>query len=141
MPGLPFIWYLLKVAVCLFVFIWLRATLPRIRYDRLMRFGWQTLLPLAVLNLLVTSAVVTLVPTTYQWAASLAFSLLVIAVASVIYAWRMRQARREQRSATKGGVTMPTSVRLVRWDEATVPQVEASQGPAGATSPSGVHMP
>ncbi len=127
-PGLPFIWYLLKVAVCLFVFIWLRATLPRIRYDRLMRFGWQTLLPLAVLNVLATSAVVTLVPTTYQWA-------------SVIYAWRMRQARREQRSATKGGVTMPTSVRLVRWDEATVPQVEASQGPAGATSPSGVHMP
>src|SRR6185437_16235755 len=54
--GIPFLWFAIKVAFFLFVFIWLRATLPRIRYDQLMRFGWQVLLPLAVLNLLVTSA-------------------------------------------------------------------------------------
>jgi NADH-quinone oxidoreductase subunit H len=58
-PALPgFVWLGIKVFVLLFLFIWLRATLPRLRYDRLMKFGWKVLLPLATLNLLVTAVVV-----------------------------------------------------------------------------------
>jgi len=53
----PF-WFLLKLLGCLFVFIWLRATLPRLRYDQLMRFGWKVLLPVATVNALVTAIVV-----------------------------------------------------------------------------------
>ena len=49
---------MIKVAALLFLFIWLRATLPRLRYDRLMKFGWKVPLPLATLNLVVTAAVV-----------------------------------------------------------------------------------
>lgn len=56
----PVVWFALKVAAVLFLFIWLRATLPRFRYDRLMSFGWKVLLPLAALNLLVTAAVAVL---------------------------------------------------------------------------------
>jgi NADH-quinone oxidoreductase subunit H len=51
---------MLKVSFFLFVLIWMRATLPRLRYDRLMAFGWKVLLPVAVLNLLVTATVVAL---------------------------------------------------------------------------------
>lgn len=55
-PGI--VWFLLKVGFFMFVYIWLRATFPRIRYDRLMAFGWKVLLPVATLNLVVTAAVV-----------------------------------------------------------------------------------
>lgn len=52
---LPLIWFLLKVSLFVFFFIWVRATLPRFRYDQLMAFGWKVLIPLATLNLIITS--------------------------------------------------------------------------------------
>ena len=54
--SLGWIWFLLKVAAILFFYVWMRWTLPRYRYDQLMAFGWKVLLPVAVLNLLVTAA-------------------------------------------------------------------------------------
>ena len=58
-PGLPGpIWFLIKLAIALFVFIWIRATLPRLRYDQLMKFGWKVLLPVATVNALVTAILV-----------------------------------------------------------------------------------
>ena len=50
-----------KIILLLFVMIWVRATLPRIRYDRLMAFGWKVLLPAALLNIFLTAVVVLLV--------------------------------------------------------------------------------
>jgi NADH-quinone oxidoreductase subunit H len=47
-----------KMMIFMTLFIWIRATLPRLRYDQLMSFGWKVLLPLATLNLLVTAIVV-----------------------------------------------------------------------------------
>ena len=55
-PGI--VWFIIKVALFMFFYMWLRATLPRFRYDRLMAFGWKVLLPLATLNLIVTAIVV-----------------------------------------------------------------------------------
>lgn len=55
-PGnIPFVWFFLKVAVFVFVFMWVRATMPRLRYDQLMSFGWKVLIPLATLNLIATA--------------------------------------------------------------------------------------
>lgn len=54
----PIVWFLLKMFVFIMIFILLRAGLPRPRYDQLMSFGWKILLPLALLNVLVTGALV-----------------------------------------------------------------------------------
>ena len=53
---LGWVWFLVKVFALLFFYVWMRWTLPRYRYDQLMAFGWKVLLPLAVVNLLVTAA-------------------------------------------------------------------------------------
>jgi NADH-quinone oxidoreductase subunit H len=61
-PGPGFldpIWVIVKIFVFLFLFMWVRATLPRVRYDQLMSLGWKVLLPLATLNVLVTAILVT----------------------------------------------------------------------------------
>ncbi len=54
----PIAWFFIKMMAVVFVFIWLRAVLPRLRFDQLMSFGWKYLLPLSLLNILITGAVV-----------------------------------------------------------------------------------
>jgi NADH-quinone oxidoreductase subunit H len=67
MPPLPFapftwvpgpLWFILKIVICLFVFIWVRATLPRYRYDQLMRLGWKVFLPVSLLWVVLTAGYV-----------------------------------------------------------------------------------
>jgi NADH-quinone oxidoreductase subunit H len=57
---LPVFWFGLRVLFFLFVYIWIRGTLPRFRYDQLMAFSWKVLLPLAIANIVITSLVVAL---------------------------------------------------------------------------------
>lgn len=55
-PGdIPVLWFLVKVAFFVFLFMWVRATLPRFRYDQLMTFGWKFLVPVATINLIITA--------------------------------------------------------------------------------------
>jgi len=59
-PVLPGpVWFLIKLSLFLFFYVWLRATFPRLRYDQLMGLGWKVLLPVALLNLAVTAVVLT----------------------------------------------------------------------------------
>lgn len=52
---IPVLWFVLKVAALVFFFMWVRATMPRFRYDQLMSFGWKVLVPIATINLIVTA--------------------------------------------------------------------------------------
>lgn len=56
----PLLWFLLKVVAVIFLFVWVRATIPRFRYDRLMSFGWKVLIPWGLVWILATGAIVVL---------------------------------------------------------------------------------
>ncbi len=57
----PIVWFIIKLALCIFFFIWLRSTFPRFRYDQLMNFGWKVLLPAALASIVITGIVMVLV--------------------------------------------------------------------------------
>ncbi len=93
LPTYSAIYFLLKIALFMFIFIWLRATLPRFRYDQLMRIGWIVLLPLALLNLAITSVGVVL-----GWSHGL-FLLVILSVVGLLYAFGKLNRRREADAA------------------------------------------
>jgi NADH-quinone oxidoreductase subunit H len=117
-PVLSIVIFLVKVAFFLFLFIWLRATLPRIRYDRLMRLGWQLLLPLAVLNAIITATVVAL---GWPWWVS-GLAGLVVIVAVLLYE-RGKNISVQQALPAIGEdgkakeVMLPSSVRLAKFEK------------------------
>ena len=116
-PGFSIIIFLIKVALFLFLFIWLRATLPRIRYDRLMRLGWQTLLPLAVLNVVITAATVALgLP---WWVSGILGLAVVVGLLYYIRRQSVVEGTRFTESIQNGqeNLTLPTSVRLAKFEK------------------------
>lgn len=64
----PFLWFLIKVLLVFFLFLWIRSTLPRLRVDQLMAFAWKCLLPIALINLFLIGAEVIWLPETMPWA-------------------------------------------------------------------------
>jgi NADH-quinone oxidoreductase subunit H len=135
-PGLPFLWYAIKVALFLFVFIWMRATLPRIRYDQLMRLGWQALLPLSVLNLVATAVVIAY---GLPWWVSGLFGLAVLLIAAAMLYARTRRAALPASTQADEAVplALPSSVRLVRLASAAngTPTDSTSVNPAETATP------
>jgi NADH-quinone oxidoreductase subunit H len=81
----PLLWFLVKLFVVLYVLIWIRATLPRFRYDRLMSFGWKVLIPVGLLWILVTAAAIEL-PNVYSDArAALIIAAGTVAVLTLVW--------------------------------------------------------
>jgi NADH-quinone oxidoreductase subunit H len=85
----PVLWFTMKVAMALFVFIWLRGTLPRLRYDQFMQFGWKILVPVSLLWIVVVAAVRTLQreydPEPARWAMWVGGALLVVLLISLLF--------------------------------------------------------
>ncbi len=127
-PVLSILIFLVKVAFFLFLFIWLRATLPRIRYDRLMRLGWQLLLPLAVLNIIITATCVAL--GWYWWVNGLIGLAIVIAMLILV----ARRTSEVQDVQPAQGTGLPSSVRLAKFEPVTAQaQLVAPQAGQDAT--------
>jgi NADH-quinone oxidoreductase subunit H len=124
-PVVSILIFLVKVAIFLFLFIWLRATLPRIRYDRLMRLGWQILLPLAVLNVVISATIVAFdLP---WWINGIIGLLIVIGLLFAIRRQSLVEATRFTEKAEKGPQVLPASVRLAKFERATEAPAEETK--------------
>jgi NADH-quinone oxidoreductase subunit H len=104
-PGIPgglegTIWFVLKVLLFLYVYVWLRATLPRLRYDQLMDLGWKVLIPIALGWFLLLSAI--RVGRDSDWD-TWAVILVTLVVLAVSYAVMMRAVRVSQRNREREG--------------------------------------
>jgi len=134
---LSIVFFLIKVAFFLFLFIWLRATLPRIRYDRLMRLGWQTLLPLAVINVVLAAICVAF---GLPWWINFVLNIVVIA-GIIVYERRAIVSASQPLTAQGKGkgneVVLPASVRLARFEPvapaATLPPAPPAPKPEVAS--------
>jgi NADH-quinone oxidoreductase subunit H len=98
----PLVWFLLKVVAVIFVFVWVRATIPRFRYDRLMSFGWKVLIPWGLVWVLATGAIVVLPDeigrdSLFRWVAIGAGATLLISLIAPLFASKRRSPDAEAR--------------------------------------------
>jgi NADH-quinone oxidoreductase subunit H len=98
----PLVWFLLKVVAVIFLFVWVRATIPRFRYDRLMSFGWKILIPWGLVWVLATGAIVVLPEeigrdALFRWVAIGAGATLLVSLIAPLFAPKRRAPDAEVR--------------------------------------------
>jgi NADH-quinone oxidoreductase subunit H len=107
----PLLWFIIKVALALFVFIWLRGTLPRLRYDQFMQFGWKVLVPLSLVWTLVVATVRTIqreyTPTTAAWLGGIGGGLVVVLLISLLIPEKRKPEVDASRPVHEGSFPLP----------------------------------
>jgi NADH-quinone oxidoreductase subunit H len=98
----PLVWFLLKLVAVIFLFVWVRATIPRFRYDRLMSFGWKILIPWGLVWVLATGAIVVLPEeigrdALFRWVAIGAGATLLVSLIAPLFAPKRRAPDAEAR--------------------------------------------
>jgi NADH-quinone oxidoreductase subunit H len=102
--GIGLLWFVLKMAMFLFVFMWIRATVPRLRYDRLMRFGWKVMLPAATVQLLAVAVFISQ-PQREELASWIVIGQWVLV--GLLIAWRIVNVRRARETRLTEVAAMP----------------------------------
>jgi NADH-quinone oxidoreductase subunit H len=99
----PLLWFVIKVGIVMFVFIWLRGTLPRFRYDQFMKFGWKVLIPVNLLWILIEAGLKMVSRTAlYIWGGSiLALVLIGLFIADAAQARNQRLADLDAQEAAE----------------------------------------
>ncbi|MEX2101458.1 MAG: NADH-quinone oxidoreductase subunit H, partial [Actinomycetota bacterium] len=100
-PLWPVLWFLAKVFALFYVMVWIRGTLPRVRYDRLMNFGWKVLIPLGLVWVMLTGAVVVL-PEEFDLRRGNILTIAAIAAAVIIVLSLVWPAREDRTSEEVG---------------------------------------
>ena len=95
----PLLWFLVKVLLIVYVYIWVRATLPRFRYDRLMAFGWKVLIPIGLVWVMVTGAIVVLPEEFGRDTVVTAFAIGAGVVIAIMLIWPLVAGRRPEEAS------------------------------------------
>jgi NADH-quinone oxidoreductase subunit H len=138
----PMVWFLLKVIAFIFFFIWLRGTLPRLRYDQFMKLGWKVLIPVSLVWIMVVASIRTLYnevtdTTTRYTYLGIGFAVLVVA----LMFWPERQARQEAAvelvPVEEGGFPVPPLDLVVPPTPRSLQQLAATPAPTQEEAPRG----
>jgi len=154
----PLLWFTVKVLICLFVFVWLRGTLPRLRYDQFMHFGWKVLVPAGLVWIMFIGAFSVLRNEGYDTGQILLYGVLplMVVIIAVTYLWPESTSPADEDSAeelppARGGrdtdgsgmfpvppmdLVVPPSPRLRTQRAVTVPaatETDDTDPPAGET--------
>ncbi len=128
----PVLWFLGKLIVFLFVFIWLRGSLPRIRYDQLMAFGWKVLIPGALAwTLLIATVRLVRIDGFHNRVVDLILGLIVAAVIAALYAWDVSSERRVERRAAEDAESLEKHGDAFPVPPLDLPHYHGLAAPAG----------
>ncbi len=95
----PVLWFLIKVFILLFCYIWLRGTLPRVRYDQLMAIGWKVLIPVSIIWILLVATVRAWRLDTHSTAPYVVFGFVIVLILGLLALWEIGAEQRAARFA------------------------------------------
>ena len=128
----PVLWFLVKLFIFLFCYIWLRGTLPRVRYDQLMAIGWKFLIPVSIVWILLVASVRAWRLDSHSTAPYVVFGLVIVLILALIPMWDSSAQQRAARYAATGDAAGAEDERAEGSERAEVPasgQVTATAFP------------